>query len=160
VSRAPLRYHQPLPLGGRIILGIGAAIPLYGFYDLLIRPGVPWFDWGMAPFLAMGFIALAFGLVFLSLAVFSGSRTVIIDRNRLVCVVEFDGTFGLQWRFPHPFSTLGPVRAAEFSTSKGPPHWGVQFPRERGKPIIVASYREEAAARAEAEKIAAYMAGR
>lgn len=160
MSREPLRYHQSLPIGGRIILGIGAAIPLYGFYDLLIRPGVPWFEWGMAPFLVMGFIALGFGLVFLSLAVFSGSRTVIIDRNRRACVVEFDGTFGLQWRFVHPFSTLGAVRAAELSTSDGAPHWGVQFPREHGKPIIVESYGDEAAARAEVEKVAAYIAGR
>lgn len=160
MSRAPLRYHQPFHAALRVLLAIGACIPLSGFYDLLIRPGVSWLQWGMAPFLVMGLIALAFGLFFLSVAVFSGSRTVTIDRNRRACVIEYDGTFGLHWRFVHPFTTLNAPRAVELASSDGPPNWAVELPRGRGKRLIVESYPQEARARAEANAIAAYMAGR
>ncbi len=147
-------------MAGRVILAIGALIPLYGAYELLFAHGLWIFQWGMAPFIVMGLIVLGLGLFFLSIAIFSGSRTVTIDRGRRVCVVEFDGTFGLRWRFVHPFSTIGVPRALPLSTSEGPPHWGVQLPREGGKPIMVESYPDEARAKAEAEVIAAYIAAR
>jgi hypothetical protein len=156
--RTPLRYHQPFHPALRVMLVIGASIPLFGFYDLLIRPGMSWLQWGMAPFLVMGVAALAFGLFFLSIAVFGGSRTVIIDRTQRVCIVTFDGTFGIHWRKAHAFATLGAVRTRELPSSDGPGHWAVEFP-SRARPIILESYPDFARASAEVERVAAYMAG-
>lgn len=94
MSHAPLRYHQPMTTATRVVLAIAAAIPLLGFYELLIGSGMSWWQWGMAPFLVMGFAALGFGLFFLSVAIFGGSRTVVIDRTRRALIVTFDGTSG------------------------------------------------------------------
>lgn len=161
MSRAPLRYHQPLHPAVRVILAICAAIPLWGFYDLLIAPGMPWLQWGMAPFLVMGLIALCFGSLFLGVAIFGGARTVTIDRRVKACIVDFEGTFGLHRRFSHPFSLLGEPHAVDLPDSDGPGHWAVQFSRQNVKqPIIVETFPEEARARAEAHAIAEYIAGR
>lgn len=146
-------------MAGRIILAIAAAIPLWGAYDLLIAHGMPLLQWGMAPFVAMGLIALAMGSFFLATAIFSGSRTVTIDRSARLVHVDFAGTFGIHRRFTHPFSALGEVRAAEVPTSDGPPNWAVHLPREP-KSIFVHSYPDEASARSEVAAITAYMAGR
>lgn len=140
------------------MLVIGAAIPLFGFYDLLIRPGMSWFQWGMAPFLVMGLAALTFGLFFLSIAVFGGDRTVLIDRSTRTCIVTFDGTFGLHHRFVHPFTTLGAVRTRELPSSDGPGHWAVEFPYG-ARNIVLESYRDKARADEEAQRVAAYMSG-
>lgn len=159
MSRAPLVYHQPFTMAGRIILAIAALIPLWGAYDLLLSHGMPLLQWGMAPFVAMGLIALVFGLFFLSTAIFSGSRTVTIDRSARLVHVDFAGTFGIHRRFSYAFSALGEARAVELAASDGPPHWAVELPRDR-KRIFVESYPDEARARAETAAIAAYMAGR
>ncbi len=143
----------------RIIFIIIAAIPLWGAYDLLLAHGMPLLQWGMAPFVVMGLIALAFGGFLLTTAVFGGSRTVTVDRSARLVHVEFAGTFGIHRRWAHAFSSLGEPRAVELSTSDGPAHWAVELPRQR-KPILVETYRDEATARAEAAKLAAYMAGR
>jgi hypothetical protein len=156
--REPLRYHQPLHFALRAMLVIGASIPLFGFYDLLIRPGMSWFQWGMAPFLVIGLIALAMGLFFLSIAVFGGSRTVIVDRAQRACIVTFNGTFGIHRRFVHVFTSLGAVRVRELPSSDGPGHWAVELPRGE-KAIILESYAEQERAREEAARVAAYMAG-
>lgn len=160
MSRAPLRYHQPFHLIARVFLAVGACIPLLGFYELLIRPRMPWLQWGMLPILIVGFLALGVGLFFLSVAVFSGSRTVTIDRKRRACVIGYDGTFGLHWEFVHPFATLDAPRAVELASSDGPRNWGVVLPRKQGKQLVVDSHSYEARAKAEADAIAAYMAGR
>lgn len=156
--REPLRYHQPLHPALRVVLIVGSAIPLFGFYDLLIRPGMSWFQWGMAPFLVMGLLALAFGLFFLSSAVFGGDRTVVVDRSTRACTVTYDGTFGLHRSFVHPFSDLGAVRVRELPSSDGPGHWAMEFPLG-AKSVILETYPEKARAEAETHRVAAYMAG-
>lgn len=158
MSRAPLQYHQPLHPVARVVMAIGGAIPLWGAYDLLIAHGMPLLQWGMAPFVVMGVIALCFGSLFFGVAIFGGSRTVTIDRGQRACFENYDGTFGLQWRRLFPFSTLKPPIAVELPTSDGPGHWAVQMAGPR-KPLVVETYPDEARARAEADAISAYMAG-
>lgn len=161
MSRAPLRYHQPMTTATRVVLGVAACIPLFGFYELLVRPGMAWLQWGMAPFLVMGFAALGFGLFFLGAAIFGGSRTVTIDRGARLVVVEFDGTFGVKYRFVHPFTHLGKAFAAELPSSDGPGNWAVELPNvTTNKKLLVESYSEEVRAREEATRVAEYMAGR
>jgi len=158
MSRAPLRYHQPMTTATRVVLAIAASIPLLGFYELLIGSRMSWWQWGMAPFLVMGFAALGFGLFFLSVAIFGGSRTVVIDRTRRALIVTFDGTFGITREFVHPFATLSPVMTREMPSSDGPGNWSVELP-VNGKGIIVHTYAEQARAEAEAKVIATYMTG-
>ncbi len=161
MSHGPLRYHQPMTTATRVVLAFAAAIPLLGFYELLIASGMSWWQWGMAPFLVMGFAALGFGLFFLGAAIFGGSRTVTIDRGARMVVVEFEGTFGARYRFVHPFTHLGAAFAAELPSSDGPGNWAVELPNTAtNKKLLVESYPEEAQARAEAVRVAAYMAGR
>lgn len=159
MSRAPLRYHQPFPPWLRVIVALMAAIPLWGAYDLLVGSGMPLLQWGMAPFLVMGAIALAFGSLFLGLAIFGGARTVTIDRASRLCHVDFNGTFGVHRRFTHPFTQLGEARVTEAANTDGPPSWIVELPGPR-KPLRIGSYPEAARAKSEAAMIAAYMAGR
>ena len=160
MSSGPLRYHQPMTMTTRVVLGFAACIPLLGFYELLVRPGMDWLQWGMAPFLVMGFAALGFGLFFLGAAIFGGSRTVTIDRGTRMVVVEFDGTFGAHYRFVHPFTYFGAPFAAELPSSDGPRNWAVELPNiTTNKKLLIHSYAEEASARAEAARVAAYIAG-
>ena len=63
----------------RVLLGVAGLAPLWGFWDLVVRPSPLALTLAGLPFLAMGLVALALAGVFLAAALLGPEREVHVD---------------------------------------------------------------------------------
>lgn len=153
----PLVFRQSMSVGLRWIVGAAGLFCFFPSYDLLIRPGVPLLQLGMAP---MWFIALgagALGLILLGAAILGPARTVIFDPKMRELRDLGAAGFGLAWSRRYPFRDLGAPDVMRRHESDGPDTWRVVVSCA-GKPLDIESYSDEADARQAAASIAALLA--
>ncbi len=153
----PLVFRQSMSVGLRWIVGAAGLFCFFPSYDLLIRPGVPLLQLGMAP---MWFIALgagALGLILLAAAILGPARTVIFDPKMRELRDLGAAGFGLAWSRRYPFRDLGAPDVMRRHESDGPDTWRVVVSCA-GKPLDIESYADEADARQAAASIAALLA--
>ena len=128
-------------------------------YDLLIRPGVPVLQLGMAPMWVIVLGAGALGLALLAVAILGPARTVIFDPAARELSDLGAAGFGLRWGRRYPFRDLGPPAVMRVHESDGPDSWRVVIPcAGHEQPLSIESYQEEAAAQDAASRIAAVIA--
>ena len=63
----------------RVLLGVAGLAPLYGFWDLVVRPWPIGLTLAGLPFLAMGLVALALAGILLAAALLGPEREVHVD---------------------------------------------------------------------------------
>jgi hypothetical protein len=147
-------YHQPLTVATRILCLVGAAVTLLAPYELLIKPGVPFFRFGMIPLWVIAGGALLVGLVCLAAAVLGYAKTVSFDRTRRRMVLRAEGLFGISRLYSYPFDRLGMPAVRADSSSEGPTAYRLEIPiAGRRRPFEIAVFHAEDTARAEAERL-------
>jgi len=155
----PLVFRQRMSKGLRWFLAGAGIFCFYPTYDLLIRPGVPVLQLGMAPMWAITLGAMALGLVLLAAALFGPRRTLVFDPAAREVRELGAADFGLRWRRRYAFRDLGSPAVRREEDSDGPAYYRVVIPcTSRKQPIDVERYDDEASARKIVEQIAAVMA--
>ena len=150
-----------MSMGLRWFLAAAGLFCFFPTYDLLIRPGVPVLQLGMAPMWVISLGAMALGLVLLAAALFGPSRTLVLDPLAQE-VREFGAAdFGIRWRRRYAFRDLGRPTVMRVEDSDGPPSYRVLMSRAgKRQPIEIESYEDEATAQETAARVAALIGRR
>jgi hypothetical protein len=154
-----LVFRQNMSIGLRLFVAGAGLFCFLPTYDLLIRPGVPVLQLGMAPMWFIALAAGALGLALLAAAVLGPKRMVIVDPAARELRDLGAADFGLRWSRRYPFRDLGAPTVERVEDSDGPPTWCVVIPRGgRTRPLDIESYRDEATAQQMAARIASVIA--
>ncbi|MDK9696928.1 MAG: hypothetical protein OEL76_11095 [Siculibacillus sp.] len=148
-SGRDLVHRETTGAATRVILAVAGCFTLLAPWELLIRPGVNPFQWGMAPFWAISFGALSVGVPCFLGAVFGPSRTLHFDAGRRELIDRGAISTGLAWARTHAFADLGPIVVAENDWSDGPSTWVVELTvAGRKRPLRVVDLPTKAGAEA------------
>src|SRR5262245_22422009 len=155
----PLVFRQRMSKGLRWLLAAAGLFCFFPTYDLLIRPGVPVLQLGMAPMWGIALGAMALGLVLLAAALFGPRRILVFDPVRREVREHGAADFGLRWQRRHAFRDLGQPAVTHVADSDGPDYYRVVIPcAGRKQPLDVERYDDEASARQATDRIAALIA--
>ena len=142
-----LVFHQPLTAISRVILGVAGALALSAPHELLIRPGVPLFQWGMIPFWIIGIFAGLIGATLLLAAVLGLTRTITFDAASRMLFVDGNGSFGIGWRARYTFSDVLELNVIPETSSEGPNRYVLHAIVANAKgPVEIDSFATEQAA--------------
>jgi hypothetical protein len=159
-NRDRLVFRQPLGAVARIVMAVGGALALSAPHELLIRPGVSLWQWGMLPFWIIGIAAGLIGAVFLLAGVLGLTRSVTFDAKAREMFVDGNGSFGIGWRTRHKFADI-----LEFSIVKEPQGEGADrfvlqaIVANASGPVEIDSFQSEAEAISAEVKIGTLMLG-
>lgn len=116
-----LIHHETMSLPTRVVLAFGSLIPLFGFHDLVIRPGgVVWSVIGL-PFLAMGLVALALALALLLGAAFAPEQQLWADPTAQMLIDEGHLVTGHVLHRKIRFAAIQSVEVIDVGFSDGEP---------------------------------------
>jgi len=147
-------YHQPMPISTRVILVIGAGITLLAPYELLVKPGVPVFRLGMAPFWVIAGGASLIGALLLAAAVLGFTKTVRFDFTSRRMVLRAEGVFRISRIWSYPFNRLGVLAVRADSNTDGPTVYRLEILIDgRRRPFEIAVFQTEELAKAEADRL-------
>jgi hypothetical protein len=159
-GRGKLVFHQPLGWIARVLLIGGGALALSAPHELLIRPGVPLFQWGMLPFWLIGIVAGLLGAVLLLAGILGLTRTVTFDTNARELRVDGNGSFGIGWSERYAFADILELDIIKQEQSEGPPRFVLHAVIARAQgPLEIDTFDSESAAIAAEAKIQALMLG-
>ena len=122
-DRGKLVFRQPLGWVARIALAGGGMFALSAPHELLIRPGVPLFQWGMLPFWLIGGVAGLIGAVLLLAGILGLTRTVSFDTSSRELRVDGNGSFGIGWSERYTFSDVLEFDIVKEEQSEGQPRF-------------------------------------
>jgi len=159
-TRGKLVFHQPLGWIARLFLAGGGALALSAPHELLIRPGVPLFQWAMLPFWLIGIVAGLLGAVLLLAGVLGLTRTVTFDANMRELRVDGNGSFGIGWSERYAFADILELDIIKEEQSEGPPRFVLHAVVARAEgPLEIDTFASEGEAIAAEAKIQALMLG-
>ena len=159
-GRGKLVFHQPLGWITRVFLAGGGVLALSAPHELLIRPGVPLFQWGMLPFWLIGVAAGLLGAVLLLAAILGLTRTVTFDAEKRELRVDGNGSFGIGWSERYGFADVLELDIIKDEQTEGPPRFVLQAVIARAKgPLEIDTFRNENEAIAAEAKIQTLMLG-
>ncbi len=155
-----LVFRQPLSALARIIFVAGGALALSAPHELLVRPGVPLWQWGMLPFWIMGIVAGMIGALLLLAGVLGLTRTVTVDGPARELRVDGNGSFGIGWSERYTFAEVLELGILKDEQKEGPPRFILQAIVAGAKgPLEIDTFASESDAIAAEGKIQALMLG-
>ncbi len=159
-DRGKLIFHQPLHWIARVTLIGAGALALSAPHELLIRPGVPLFQWGMLPFWLIGASAGLLGAVLLLAGILGLTRTVTFDAETRGLRVDGNGSFGIGWSERYAFADILELGIVKQEQSEGPPRFVLHAVLARAKgPLEIDTFASEHEAILAEAKIQALMLG-
>jgi hypothetical protein len=159
-NRGRLVFRQPLGAVARIVMAFGGALALSAPHELLIRPGVSLWQWGMLPFWIIGIALGLIGAVFLLAAVLGLTRSVTFDAQAREMVVDGNGSFGIGWRTRYRFSDVLEIGILQDAQNQGSARYTLQaIVADTAGPLEIDSFANEGEAIAAEERINALMLG-
>jgi len=118
-----LIFRQPMGWLARALLVGGGMLALSAPHELLIRPGVPLWQWGMLPFWIIGAAAGLVGAVLLLAGILGLTRTVTFDASARALRVDGNGSFGIGWSERYAFADILELNVVKEEKSEGPPRF-------------------------------------
>lgn len=155
-----LVFHQPLGTVARIFLAAAGVLALSVPHELLIRPGVPLFQWGLLPFWIIGVAAGLIGAVLLLAGVLGLTRTVTFDGAAREMFVDGNGSFGIGWRTRYKFADILELNVVEEAQREGSSRYALQaIVANASGPVEIDTFASEAEAIGAEARINAVMLG-
>lgn len=159
-DREKLIFHQPLHWLARALLIGGGVLALSAPHELLIRPGIPLFQWGMLPFWLIGTAAGLLGAVLLLAGILGLTRTVTFDADKRMLRVDGNGSFGIGWSERYAFADILEFGIVKQEQSEGSPRFVLHAVVARAQgPLEIDTFASEHEAIVAEEKIQALMLG-
>lgn len=158
--KGTLTFRQPLSWIARVFLVAGGALALSVPHELLIRPGVSLFQWGMLLFWIIGGATGILGAILLLAGVLGLTRTVTFDEKSRELRVDGNGSFGIGWSERYSFSEILEFGIVKHESGGGGPRFILHAIVTRAKgPLEIDIFDSESQAIAAEQKIQALMLG-
>lgn len=153
-SNGLLVFRQPLGWPARALLAGGGIFALSVPHELLIRSGVPLFQWAMLPFWLIGLPAGFLGAILLLAGVLGLTRTVTFNAEKRELRVDGNGSFGIGWSERYKFSDILELETLKDEQGEAPPRFVLHAIVARAKgPLEIDTFASESDAIAAEAKI-------